>query len=154
MNERSRLVALLVLSVAVAGLLTWAVVGPRRERCTTIVLGQRLTKEQAQTLDKVFSDSMKTCGSFLSGAAFPSTSDSDVRKPVERGPVHGSVVAWHDELGWGVLASPSVKGEVWAHFSSIGGKGYRVLVPGQAVTFTYETPGQDGFPHRAVSVIP
>src|SRR5215207_1845237 len=69
MNERSRLVALLVLSAAVAGLLTWAIVGPRQKGCTNVVLGQRLTKEQAQNLGRAFSDSVETCGSFLSGAA-------------------------------------------------------------------------------------
>jgi hypothetical protein len=30
--------------------------------------------------------------------------------------------------------------------------GYRNLTSGQPITFTYETPGQDDHPHRALSV--
>jgi CspA family cold shock protein len=63
-------------------------------------------------------------------------------------------VRWNDEEGWGVLASPSVRGGVWAHFSMIQMDGYRSLTAGRSVRFTYETPGQDGYPHRAVSVRP
>jgi cold shock protein len=72
------------------------------------------------------------------------------------GPVDGMVVLWNDEEGWGVVASPSVNGEVWAHFSNIEMTGYRTLTPGQAVRFVYETPpgGMDGYPHCAMHVIP
>jgi cold shock protein len=70
----------------------------------------------------------------------------------KRGTVGGSVVVWHDDEGWGVIASPAVDGEVWTHFSNIVGTGYRSLRRGQAVRLRYETPGQDGYPHRAVSV--
>ncbi|MDQ3641415.1 MAG: cold shock domain-containing protein [Actinomycetota bacterium] len=41
---------------------------------------------------------------------------------------------------------------MWAHFSNIDAVGYRSLKPGEAVQFTYETPGQDGYPHRALRV--
>lgn len=71
---------------------------------------------------------------------------------VQRGPVDGTVVIWSNEHGWGAFASPDVDGEVWAHYSNIEGGGYRTLTPGERVTFTYETPGQDGYPHRAVSI--
>jgi cold shock CspA family protein len=77
------------------------------------------------------------------------------RKTADRaahGPVKGTVVRWNDDEGWGVLASPAVSGKVWAHFSNIVGTGYKTLHPGQSVTFIYETPGQDGFPHRAIAV--
>ena len=53
---------------------------------------------------------------------------------------------------WGVLASPQVDGQVWAHFSTITGNGYRSLARDEDVTFTYLSPGQDGYPHSAVSV--
>jgi cold shock protein len=70
------------------------------------------------------------------------------------GPVEGTVVHWDDEEGWGSLASPVVEGKVWEHFAQLEVEGYRALTPGQSVTFTYETPGQDGYPHRALSVRP
>jgi CspA family cold shock protein len=68
------------------------------------------------------------------------------------GPVEGTTLSWSDDEGWGVLASPDVDGGVWAHFSNIDAVGYRSLKPGEAVQFTFETPGQDGNPHRAVRV--
>ncbi len=70
------------------------------------------------------------------------------------GPVEGTVVVWHTDEGWGAVASPDVDGDVWTHFSNIRGPGFKVLSAGQPVRFTYETPGQDGFSHRAVSVEP
>jgi CspA family cold shock protein len=63
--------------------------------------------------------------------------------------VVGVVAAWHCDRGWGVLRSAAVDGDVWAHFSNIDATGYRSLEVGETVTFTYETPGQDGYPHRA-----
>ena len=72
----------------------------------------------------------------------------------KHGPVEGTVVLWSDEEGWGAVASSLVDGEVWTHFSDLDMEGYRTLTPGQPVTFTYETPGQDGYPHRALSVRP
>lgn len=68
------------------------------------------------------------------------------------GPVEGTTRSWSDDEGWGVLASPDVDGEVWAHFSNIDAVGYRSLKPGEAVQFTDETPCQDGYPHRALRV--
>ncbi len=61
---------------------------------------------------------------------------------------------WDEEEGWGAVASPAVEGEVWTHFSNLEMTGYASLKPGQPVTFTYETPGQDGYPHNAVLVQP
>jgi CspA family cold shock protein len=66
--------------------------------------------------------------------------------------VKGRVESWSDEEGFGVLSSPGVRGEVWAHFSQIRAEGFHRLVAGEPVEFEYETPGQDGFPHRAVWV--
>jgi cold shock CspA family protein len=74
--------------------------------------------------------------------------------PVPRhsgGMVHGTVKAWNDEEGWGVLESPDVSGEIWAHFGQIEGQGFRTLVEGAAVSFEYEhvPGGQDGYDFRA-----
>jgi CspA family cold shock protein len=68
--------------------------------------------------------------------------------------IDGRVVIWHDDEGWGALASTGVEGEVRVHFSSIAIEGYKTLRAGQSVSFTYVTPGQDGYPHRAISVRP
>jgi CspA family cold shock protein len=70
------------------------------------------------------------------------------------GPVEGVAVSWHDEDGWGSVSSPLVDGEVFVMFADIRMDGYASLRPGQAVSFTYETPGflQDGYPHRAIAV--
>ena len=72
----------------------------------------------------------------------------------KHGPVDGTTVLWNDEEGWGSLASPQVEGEVWAHFSNLMMDGYRSLRVGQSVRFDYATPGQDGYPHRALSIWP
>lgn len=67
--------------------------------------------------------------------------------------MEGTTLSWSDDEGWGVLASPDVDGQVWCHFSNIDAPGYRSLKPDGAVLFTYETPGQDGYRHRARRVI-
>jgi CspA family cold shock protein len=68
--------------------------------------------------------------------------------------VTGTVVSWYPEEGWGVLASPSVPGEVWVHFSAIEAPSgrYRTLGEGEEILFTYERGMQDGFAYRAVAV--
>jgi CspA family cold shock protein len=68
------------------------------------------------------------------------------------GPVDGTATLWHDDKGWGAVASPAVEGEVWTHFSNIEMDGFHRLDVGEPVRFTYETPGQDGYPHRAITV--
>jgi hypothetical protein len=59
-----------------------------------------------------------------------------------------SVVPDGSELAECSLSASSVVGvpdpgddEVRAHFSNIKGEGYRTLSQGQAITFTYATPG-------------
>ena len=69
-------------------------------------------------------------------------------------PSEGTVREWSDDHGWGVIDSADTPGGCWAHFSVIVSQGYRTLEPGGHVTFTYETPGQDGFNYRAVQVWP
>ncbi|WP_221633994.1 hypothetical protein [Nocardioides luti] len=61
---------------------------------------------------------------------------------------------WHAGDGWGVLDSDATPGGCWAHYSSVLVPGYRSLSAGQAVGFTFEAPGQDGFDFRAVEVWP
>ena len=68
--------------------------------------------------------------------------------------VPGTVQSWYSEEGWGVLVSPEIEGTAFAHFSVVDVQGYRDLEEGQAVTFRYETPGQDGCDHRATYVKP
>jgi cold shock protein len=55
-----------------------------------------------------------------------------------------------------VITAPELSGDCFVHFSIIQAEGYRMLEPGQKVTFTYEEPGflQDGCPFRALSVWP
>ena len=68
--------------------------------------------------------------------------------------VDGFVKSWDDEAGWGVLTSPDVPGELFAHFSSIDATGYRSLTPGAPVRFEWEPfpSGQDGYFYRATHV--
>ena len=68
-----------------------------------------------------------------------------------------TVKSWSDEEGWGVLASPEVREDIWAHFSAIDGPGFRTLATGQAVTCEVEDLGaqlQDGYRFRASRVVP
>ncbi|WP_063842828.1 cold shock domain-containing protein [Sphaerimonospora mesophila] len=66
----------------------------------------------------------------------------------------GVVVAWYDEEGWGVLRSPDLPSDVFAHFSVIAqiGRGYRSLSPGRQVHFTWEARPQDGYAFSAIEV--
>jgi cold shock protein len=69
--------------------------------------------------------------------------------------VHGTVKAWDDDEGWGVLVAPDAPAEVWAHFTAIDGNGYLTLDVGAAVTFEFiAVPGgQDGYDYRATRII-
>ncbi|MBW8484701.1 cold-shock protein [Actinomadura parmotrematis] len=68
-------------------------------------------------------------------------------------PVTGTVKEWHDEDGWGVLTSPGVPGDVWAHFSMVRtGGSYATLATGETVEFTWERGDQDGYAYRAIDV--
>jgi CspA family cold shock protein len=71
--------------------------------------------------------------------------------------ITATVKFWNDEEGWGVLVSPEIREDVWAHFSAIEAFGYRELGTGQAVTCKVEDlgePVQDGYRFRATRVIP
>lgn len=69
-------------------------------------------------------------------------------------PVRGTVASWDDEAGWGVLVSPDVPGEVWAHFSDVQAEpgAFASLDPGESVLFTWEEAEQDGYAYRALYV--
>lgn len=64
----------------------------------------------------------------------------------------GTVREWHSDEGWGVVDSDATPGGCWAHFSSVLMSGYRVLRPGQAVSFEFAAGWQDGYDYRAVAV--
>ena len=71
--------------------------------------------------------------------------------------VDGTVNYWSDE-GWGVLTSPEIPGEVWAHFSEIAEDdetGDRSLSDGDRVEFDWEfyAPGQDGYFYIARNIV-
>jgi cold shock protein len=71
--------------------------------------------------------------------------------------ITATVKFWNDEEGWGVLVSPEIGEDVWAHFSAIEAFGYRELATGQTVTCKVEDlgePVQDGYRFRASRVIP
>jgi cold shock protein len=77
--------------------------------------------------------------------------------------VRAVVREWHEGLGWGVIDSAETPGGCWAHFSTIetprvasrGGMDvdeYKTLSPRDPVELVWETPGQDGYDFRAVTV--
>lgn len=66
----------------------------------------------------------------------------------------GTVRFWNDDEGWGVIDSADTPGACWVHFSNVVSNGFSRLMPGEQVTFTYETARQDGFDYRAVLVWP
>jgi cold shock protein len=68
--------------------------------------------------------------------------------------VEAVVREWHSEEGWGVLDSPETPGGCWTHFGCIQMEGYHELRQGQRVALVWEKPGQDGYPFRAVRVVP
>ena len=68
--------------------------------------------------------------------------------------VPGTVREWHDDEGWGVVDAAETPGGCWAHFSAAAVDGYVRFAAGQRVWLEWETPGQDGFPFRAVRLWP
>ena len=66
----------------------------------------------------------------------------------------GSIREWHAAEGWGVVDSDDTPGGCWVHFSLVAVDGYVEFRPGDRVRFTFESPGQDGWPFRAVRLWP
>jgi len=85
-----------------------------------------------------------------------STAHAPATVEANRQMLAATVKSWSDEEGWGVLVSPEVDADIWAHFSAIDGPGYRELAVGQKVTFEVEDlggPVQDGYRFRATRVV-
>lgn len=73
-------------------------------------------------------------------------------RPVATG---GTVQAWHDDQGWGVVESPETPGGCWVHFSAVAVAGDRSLTPGQPVRLEWlPARDQDGYRFVAVRVWP
>lgn len=53
-----------------------------------------------------------------------------------------------------MIDSPATPGGCWTHFSHVAMRGHRSLQAGQRVELEPESPGQDGYPYRAVRVWP
>jgi CspA family cold shock protein len=66
----------------------------------------------------------------------------------------GSVSAWHDDEGWGVVEAPELAGGCWVHFSVVERPGLRRLRAGERVVLAYEAAQQDGYAYRALSARP
>jgi len=64
----------------------------------------------------------------------------------------GTVKAWSEDEGWGILSSPDVPGDVFAHFSDIKGGGYRTLAVGERVEFRFVRRPQDDYDFVATVV--
>ncbi|HVW81105.1 MAG TPA: cold shock domain-containing protein [Mycobacteriales bacterium] len=60
------------------------------------------------------------------------------------------------DRGWGAISSPDLPHgrDAWVGFSVIDMQGYRELVTGQQVRFTFEQAQQDSFDYRATWVRP
>jgi CspA family cold shock protein len=69
------------------------------------------------------------------------------------GSVAGGVVReWHGEEGWGVIDSDETPGGCWAHLSALDLPGFRAVMAGQRVSFTFRAAAQDGYRYRAEQV--
>jgi CspA family cold shock protein len=64
------------------------------------------------------------------------------------------VRTWNADEGWGVLDSAETPGGCWAHFSRAAVSGYAAFAARQDVWLEWESPGQDGYPFRAVRFWP
>jgi CspA family cold shock protein len=64
----------------------------------------------------------------------------------------GTVRAWNEEEGWGVIDSTDTPGGCWVHFSHIVASGYRSLQVGEDVLLEWEEVDQDGYAFRALRV--
>ena len=65
----------------------------------------------------------------------------------------GTVVVWHDERGWGLVALADSGDEVWAHFSSVEGRASGTLEVGEEVV-VWDQPGSRPGTRQAVRVVP
>lgn len=68
-------------------------------------------------------------------------------EPNTSAPVRGVVKFWREEKGWGAISSESLPPgrDAFAHFSVIERDGFRSLVEGETVEFTFHATRQDSF---------
>jgi cold shock protein len=66
----------------------------------------------------------------------------------------GTVRFWLGDEGWGVVDTPETPGGCWVHFSHVEIDGYRELIADANVDVEWEAAEQDGYPYRAVRVVP
>lgn len=64
----------------------------------------------------------------------------------------GTVKFFNADKGFGFIANDNGSGDVFVHFSSIQGRGYRSLEEGQKVSFDTETDPKDPSKLRATNV--
>jgi cold shock protein len=66
----------------------------------------------------------------------------------------GVVRSWDEEDGSGVIDAPETPGGCFVHHTNIVASGYRTLMPGERVQFTFEKPlgQQDGCDYRSLGV--
>lgn len=65
---------------------------------------------------------------------------------------NGTVKWFNSDKGFGFIANDDGSGDVFVHFSSIQGDGYRSLDEGQKVTFDTEPDPKDSRKLRAINV--
>jgi CspA family cold shock protein len=65
---------------------------------------------------------------------------------------NGTVKWFNSEKGYGFIANDNGGDDVFVHFRSIQGDGYKTLAEGQKVTFDIETDPRDSRKLRAVNV--
>jgi CspA family cold shock protein len=64
----------------------------------------------------------------------------------------GTVKWFNAEKGFGFIANENGSGDVFVHFSSIQGNGFRTLEEGQKVSFETEADPRDSKKLRAINV--
>jgi len=64
----------------------------------------------------------------------------------------GTVKWFNADKGFGFISNDNGEGDVFVHFSSIVGDGYKSLNEGQKVTFDVEPDSRDSRKMRAVNV--
>lgn len=68
--------------------------------------------------------------------------------------ISGTVKWFNAEKGYGFISNDDGSGDVFVHFSSIQGTGYRTLSEGQKVTYEVEPDPKNASKMRAVNVCP
>lgn len=66
--------------------------------------------------------------------------------------INGTVKWFNGEKGYGFISNDDGSGDVFVHFSSIQGTGFKSLEEGQKVTYDTEADPKDSKKLRAVNV--